>query len=112
MCLGPTHLIDILKKVFEGITASLRGMETTFDVPIEWCQGEQGFSCISNYYFDYVLKIKTHEIEKYFQMAVEFNSSKKLHNVPQIESNGVSKSLMVYKLFDGFYTQMILYYSV
>lgn len=63
---GPTHLIDILKKMFEGIRASIRGMETTFDVPIECCQGEQEFSCILNYYFDYMLKIKTHEIDKIY----------------------------------------------
>ena len=63
---GATHLIAILKKMYEGTTASIRGMETTFDVLIRCRQGGQESPCIFNFYFDYVLKVAATEIDKAF----------------------------------------------
>ena len=66
MHIGATHLIAILKKMYEGTTASIRGMKTTIDVLIGCHQGGQESPCIFNYYFDYVLKVAAQEIDKEF----------------------------------------------
>ena len=63
---GATHLVEILKKMYEGTTASIRGMKTRFDVLVGCRQGGQESPCLFNYYFDYVLKIAAHEIDKVF----------------------------------------------
>ena len=63
---GATHLIALLKKMYEGTIASIRGMKTTFDVLIGCRQGGQESPCIFNYYFDYVLKVAAQEIDKEF----------------------------------------------
>ena len=63
---GATLLIAILKKMYEGTTASIKGMKTTFDVLIGCRQGGQESPCIFNYYFDYVLKVAAQEIDNAF----------------------------------------------
>ena len=52
--------------MYEGTTASIKGMKTSFDVLIGCRQGGQESPCIFNYYFDYVLKVAAHEIDKEF----------------------------------------------
>ena len=63
---GATHLVEILKKMYEGTTACIRGMEARFDVLIGCRQGGQESPCLFNYYFDYVLKVAASEIDKRF----------------------------------------------
>ena len=63
---GAHHLIAILQKMYEGTTASMRGMKSRFDVLIGCRQGGQESPCLFNYYFDYVLKVAAHEIDKEF----------------------------------------------
>ena len=60
---GATHLINILEKMYESTTASIRGMETKFEVLVGCRQGGQESPCLFNYYFDYVLKIAANEID-------------------------------------------------
>ena len=63
---GANHLVAILRKMYENTTASIRGMKESFDVLIGCRQGGQESPCLFNYYFDYVLKIAAHKIDKEF----------------------------------------------
>ena len=63
---GAKHLVNILRKMYEGTTASIKGMGTVFDVLIGCRQGGQESPCLFNYYFDYVLKVAAEEIDKQF----------------------------------------------
>ena len=63
---GAAHLCAILKKMYEGTTASIRGMKVKFDVLIGCRQGGQESPCLFNLYFDYVLRIAAHEIDRAF----------------------------------------------
>ena len=45
---GASHLIAILRKMYEGTTASIRGMETVFDVLVGCRQGGQESPCLFN----------------------------------------------------------------
>ena len=63
---GAYHLIAILKKMYEGTTASIRGTQAKFDVLIGCRQGGQESPCLFNYYFDYVLKVAAHAIDEAF----------------------------------------------
>ena len=63
---GANHLIAILKKMYEGTTASIRGTKAKFDVLIGCRQGGQESPCLFNYYFDYVLKVAASEIDKVY----------------------------------------------
>ena len=63
---GATHLVNILRKMYDGTTASIKGMETVFDVLIGCRQGGQESPCLFNYYFDYVLKVAASEIDRQF----------------------------------------------
>ena len=81
---GAHHLIAILKKMYENTTASIRGTEAKFDILIGCRQGGQESPCIFNYYFDYVLKIAAHEIDKAFPSGwgIDFE-----YNIPYLCSN-------------------------
>ena len=63
---GAKHLVEILRKMYEGTTASIKGMDARFDVLIGCRQGGQESPCLFNYYFDYVLKVAASEIDKQF----------------------------------------------
>ena len=63
---GATHLIAILKKMYEATTASIKGTKAKFDVLIRCRQVGQESPCIFNYYFDYVLKVAAMEIDNAF----------------------------------------------
>ena len=63
---GATHLIAILKKMYEATPASIKGTKAKFDVLIGCRQGGQESPCIFNYYFNYVLKVAAMEIDKAF----------------------------------------------
>ena len=75
---GATHLMANLYKMYQGTTASILGMKENFDVLIGCRQGGQESPCIFNYYFDYVLKVATCEIDKHFPdgWRIEFNFDK------------------------------------
>ena len=81
---GAHHLIAILKKMYENTTACIRGTEAKFDILIGCRQGGQESPCIFNYYFDYVLKIAAHEIDKAFPSGwgIDFE-----YNIPYLCSN-------------------------
>ena len=55
-----SHLIAILYKMCRGTTASIFGMKERFEVLFGCRQRGQESPCISNYYFDYVLRIFPH----------------------------------------------------
>ena len=61
---GAHHLMAILQKMYEGTTASIKGTKAVFDVLVGCRQGGQESPCLFNYYFDYVLKVAAHEIDK------------------------------------------------
>lgn len=63
---GATHLVNILRKMYEGTTATIKGSRAVFDVLIGCRQGGQESPCLFNYYFDYVLKVAAHEIDQHF----------------------------------------------
>ena len=63
---GAKHLVAILKKMYEGTTASIKGSKAKFDVLVGCRQGGQESPCLFNYYFDYALKIAAHDIDKEF----------------------------------------------
>ena len=63
---GASHLIAILRKMYEGTTASIRGMEARFDVLVGCRQGGQESPCLFNYYLDFVLKVAANEINERF----------------------------------------------
>ena len=63
---GATHIVEILRKMYEGTTACIRGMEARFEVLVGCRQGGQESPCLFNYYFDYVLKVAASEIDKQF----------------------------------------------
>ena len=81
---GASHLVAILQKMYEGTTASIRGMTDTFDVLIGCRQGGQESPCLFNYYFDYVLKVVAYEIDKVFPdgWGIEFE-----YNIPHTCTN-------------------------
>ena len=60
------HLTAILRKMYEGTTASFVGMKSRFDILIGCRQGGQESPCLFNLYFDYVLKVAANEIDKCF----------------------------------------------
>ena len=64
---GAKHLVAILKKMYEGTTASVKGSKAVFDILVGCRQGGQESPCLfNNYYFDYVLSIAANEIDKKF----------------------------------------------
>ena len=70
---GASHLIAILRKMYEGTTASIRGTQAKFDVLIGCRQGGQESPCLFNYYFDYVLKVAAHAINEAYPDGGELN---------------------------------------
>ena len=74
---GASHLIAILRKMYEGTTASIKGMATKFDVLVGCRQGGQESPCLFNYYLDFVLKVAAEEIDKRFPdgWGITFNYS-------------------------------------
>ena len=53
---GAKHIVAILKKIYEGTTASIKGSKAVFDVLVGCRQGGQESPCLFNYYFDYVFR--------------------------------------------------------
>ena len=62
---GAKHLVQILRKMYEGTTASIRGMKVKFDVLVGCRQGGQESPFLFNLYFDYVLRA-AHAIDEAF----------------------------------------------
>ena len=81
---GAYHLIAILKKMYEGTTASIKGTQAKFDVLIGCRQGGQESPCLFNYYFDYVLKVAAHAINEAFPngWGVQYE-----YNIPHLCTN-------------------------
>ena len=63
---GAYKLIAILQKMYKGTTASIKGTKAIFDILTGCRQGGQESPCLFNLYFDYVLKIAAHEIDKIY----------------------------------------------
>ena len=63
---GADRLIEILKLMYIGTTASIKGLKSTFDVLVGCRQGGQESPVLFNYYFDFVLKVAALEIDKAF----------------------------------------------
>ena len=81
---GATHLIAILHAMYKSTTASILGMKAKFEVLVGCRQGGQESPCLFNYYFDYVLKVASHEIDKRFLdgWGIEFK-----YNIPHSCTN-------------------------
>ena len=60
---GAKHLVAILKNMYEGTTASIKGSKAKFDVLVGCRPGGQESLCLFNYYFYYVLKVAGHGID-------------------------------------------------
>ena len=78
------HLVDILQLMYQGTTASIKGMKSLFDVLIGCRQGGQESPCLFNYYFDFVLKVAAHEIDQEYPegWGISFE-----YNIPNTCSN-------------------------
>ena len=63
---GAYHLVAILRKMYNGTTAVIKGMSSIFQVLVGCRQGGQESPCLFNYYFDFVLKVAASEIDKRF----------------------------------------------
>lgn len=63
---GASHIVAILRKMYEGTTASIKGMAAKFDVLVGCRQGGQESPCLFNYYLDFVLKVAADEIDRRF----------------------------------------------
>ena len=63
---GARHIVNILRKMYEGTTASIRGMNSKFDVDVGCRQGGQESPVLFNYYFDFVLKVAADAIDQAF----------------------------------------------
>ena len=72
---GASHLVAILRKMYEGTTAVIRGMDVKFDVLVGCRQGGQESPVLFNLYFDYVLKIVAQEVDAAFPngWGIDFN---------------------------------------
>ena len=81
---GAIHLVAILRKLYEGTTATIRGMKCKFDVLVGCRQGGQESPCLFNFYFDYVLKVTAHEIDKSFPNGWGINFE---FNIPYMCTN-------------------------
>ena len=81
---GATFLLSILKLMYTGTTASIKGMKTAFKVLVGCRQGGQESPVLFNYYFDFVLKVAASEIDKAFPngWGLEFP-----FNIPHVCSN-------------------------
>ena len=75
--------------MYENTTASIRGSTAKFDVLIGCRQGGQESPCIFNYYFDYVLKVAAHEIDRMYPdgWGIEFE-----YNIPHWCTNREQRS--------------------
>ena len=81
---GATLLLDILRLMYVGTTASIKKMKTSFEVHVGCRQGGQESPILFNYYFDFVLKVAAAEIDKAFPdgWGLEFP-----FNIPNVCSN-------------------------
>ena len=59
-------LVDILQLMYQGTTASIKGMKSYFYVLIGCRQGGQESPCLFNYYFDFVLKVAVNQIDQIY----------------------------------------------
>ena len=59
-------LVDILQLMYQGTTASIKGMKSYFYVLIGCRQGGQESPCLFNYYFDFVLKVAANQIDQIY----------------------------------------------
>ena len=101
---GAKHLVNILRKMYEGTTASIKGSNAIFDVLIGCRQGGQESPCLFNYYFDYVLGVAAREIDNQFPngwgVNFAYNVSPFCTNRPQRDRGAMNGTQII---------QMILY---
>ena len=82
--IGARHLVAILRKMYSGTTAAIRGMKCKCDVLTGCRQGGQESPCLFNFYLDYVLDGAASEIDKAFPdgWGIEFQ-----YNIPYLCTN-------------------------
>ena len=81
---GANHLVNIFRKMYENTTASIRGMNSKFDVGIGCRQGGQESPVLFNYYFDFVLKVAANAIDEAFPDGWGINMK---YNIPHTCTN-------------------------
>ena len=101
---GASFLIEILKLMYVGTTASIKGLRATFEVLVGCRQGGQESPVLFNYYFDFVLNIAALEIDKAFPngWGLQFE-----YNIPSACSNREQWS--IHKLYGTEIIHWILY---
>ena len=101
---GASFLIEILKLMYVGTTASIKGLRATFEVLVGCRQGGQESPVLFNYYFDFVLNIAALEIDKAFPKGwgLQFE-----YNIPSACSNREQWS--IHKLYGTEIIHWILY---
>ena len=77
---GATFLLSILKLMYVGTTASIKGMKSAFEVLVGCRQGGQESPVLFNYYFDFVLKVAAAEIDEAFPEGWGLNFPFNIHN--------------------------------
>ena len=63
---GAKILVYILRKLYDGTKAYISGTKTTFDILVGCRQGGLESPTLFNYYFDFVLKVCSEEIDRKF----------------------------------------------
>ena len=89
----------ILRKMYEGTTASIKGMDTKFDVLVGCRQGGQESPCLFNYYLDFVLKVAADEIDKRFPdgwgIKFDYRISHLCTNRTQVSASGKKNGVQI-----------------
>jgi len=69
--------VNILRKLYENTTASIKGMQSKFDIHVGCRQGGQESPVLFNWYFDFVLKIAANAIDAAFPdgwgISIDYN---------------------------------------
>ena len=63
---GALFLVSILRLMYDGTTASIKGLKARFAVLVGCRQGGQESPVLFNYYFDFVLTVAAMEIDRAF----------------------------------------------
>ena len=84
---GASHMVAVLSRMYDGTTASIKGMDVKFYVLVGCRQGGQESPFLFNLYFDYVLKIATDKIDVAFPEGWGINFEYEIPIPAQTEHN-------------------------
>ena len=87
---GASHMVAVLNRMYDGTTASIKGMDVKFDVLVGCRQGGQESPFLFNLYFDYVLKIAADKIDEAFPEGWGINFE---YEIPHTCTNRAQRSV-------------------